>query len=361
MPRGRGDPRGQRAGKSLRFRWSTLVSRPFRGRLAPKSAVVAALGILAAYGGIRMAQAADPVVVPNLVSIPVPELPPVWVLEPALYDQNGCQLMPPSEDAPSDAEWVPFCGSVDSPAEEDQSQDDSTWRSLLGFAGPYFAKQGSGELVLLPGSVFVTSDGPWRAWGFVRNESLLPLGATVTAALFDGGGNALATVTTEVPVTPLRPGEPGPFMLASDTPVSEVAQVEWSVNVMAPAPPKARDFLVMLHWGLPYGDRPPFDLVYTDPVGPPPYPYVLAGEAENLHSLPVATPSIVVAWLDESLRVRWLASVRAGDVPFNPENAAIFPSVLEPRVTVPFFVPVSDPQIAPLLADLEPVVWVMGS
>jgi hypothetical protein len=303
--------------------------------------------------------------VPALVSAqtgpeaaPMPTLPPIWVLEPDFYDQNGCQLYPASENP--DAPWQSYCGPREE--EPDAPETKHTVRNLQGFMGPYYAATLTAQqVVLLQDSVTTATEGNWRAWGLVRNETNRPVGAVVTASLFGGNGELLDAATASVPVSPLRPGEPGPFALTSDVIASAVTRVEWSVQPAEPTSPVQRGLLIRQFWALSYGSRERASSYYSDPEGPPPYPFVLAGDVQNLQAATVGRPTVVAAWLDADLRVRWVTTAPAGEVPFNQSRAATFPALVQPRSASPFFLVVSDPTAGPLVGNLTPMLWASGT
>lgn len=314
-------------------------------------AVLLVGGLAALTGSLAGAQDAPP-------STPMPTLPPVSVLEPTLRDAQGCQRFPVSEEP--DASWASYCGHSDDGADQ-APEGAETPRNLMGFIGPYYATTISAQgMILLPESVTTTSTGTWRAWGLVRNETDLPVGALVRASLLDSNGGLLGSPSSTVPVNPLRPGEPGPFALTSNIPAAQVARVEWSVNPTPPGLGLERSFLIRRFWTLPYGTRQPASSYYSDPGGPPPYPFVLAGDVENLGSTEVRRPTIVAAWLDENLRVRWVATAPTGEVPFDQSRAATLPLLIPPRVAAPYFLVVDDLEFGPLVANLTPILWAVG-
>ena len=288
--------------------------------------------------------------------VPVPDLPPRHVLEPDLYDKNDCQLAPESD--ATNARWRAYCG----PDDDDSTQPVGAraWRNLLGFVGPQFPDFVANDgVVLVSGSVTTASEGPWRAWGLARNESTRTARAEVTASLLDDNGDLIGTAAADLAVDALHPGEPGPFALTSDVDAAKVAQVEWSVTSAA-AGGSPREFLIRQHWTLAYGARERADSYYTDPEGPGPYPYVLAGDAVNLGAGATPVPDIVAAWLDEEGRVRWVDTARSGEVPFNKAKAATMPGRIGPHRVGPFFLTVDDPSAAPALDGLTPMLWAVG-
>jgi hypothetical protein len=139
-----------------------------------------------------------------------------------------------------------------------------------------------------------------------------------------------------------------------------VADVEWTVEPTTSAGDANRGFLIREFWTLPYGDREPMSSYYTDPAGGPPYPFVLAGDVENLRSASFRRPSVVAAWVDQDLRVRWVSTAVVGEVPFNPNDAGRLPTVIEPRASTPFFLVVDDVEAGPLMSQLAPIIWAIG-
>jgi hypothetical protein len=278
-------------------------------------------------------------------------------LEPDYFDEQGCQKFPVSEQA--DAAWESFCGPAE-PTEEG-TPDPSTWQRLLGFFGPEYASTLNAQaVVLLQDSVTTSKDGSWRAWGLIRNERSIPSGAIVTATLIGDDGSVLGSASGSVLVEPLRPGEPGPFQLSADVEAAAVASVKWTVEPTTPTGTANRDFLISQSWALDYGDRKAMSSYYTDPVAGPPYPFVLAGDIENLDKISVGRPVVVAAWVDQDLRVRWVSTAVVGAVPFYAGSAARLPSLIERRASAPFFLVVDDAETGPLVGQLTPILWAIG-
>ncbi len=301
---------------------------------------------------------------PGPVRVALPELPPKWVLMPEFWNEQGCAIL--SEDKV-------VCPAPPLPGEEAEEDpgDPRVWRELLGFDGPYYVGVlRAGALVLLPESI-TTGTGPegtWRAFGLVRNETTEPVGADVTATLTAADGSVLEEVRAHVLVDPMRPGEPGPFVLASKTPAGKVQGVSWSVEETPPGELVVRDLMVGAPvWQLPYGDRDWREDL--DAPGPPPYPYVALGYVTNLSGLVEGTPAlgvrqplVVAAWLDRERRVVWVTTALVGVVPNNAGASAAEPDDLpDPRSGGAFFLVVSDSGIGPRLTDLDLMVWAGSS
>ncbi len=333
-----------------------------RHLVAGIAASVTVVLVAASCGRLHKAESTGPAALPSpstAVTVSLPTLPPIWVLEPDLFDSNGCAKFP--EEQGGDV-----CPAPEPPGTVDPKPGPDTWQSLLGFQGRYYTQTlSAGELTLLSDSVMMTSQGSWGAWGLVRNEGPLPVGADVQASLSAADGSLIETVSGHVPVDPLRPGEPGPFALTSLVPAVDVAQVSWSVVATPPGLGSSRSFDILRYWALPYGDREAQSALYSDPQGPPPYPLVVAGAVDNLTGGSTPEPDVIGAWLDEAGRVAWVAESQAGGIPFNPEQSATFPALMPPRLLGPFFLVVTDPEAGSELSDpsrhFELMLWAVGN
>lgn len=290
---------------------------------------------------------------------PLPELPPLWVLYPDEYDENGCLI-----EGPNKVECPPP-PPPGAPIEEDDPSDPTEWRSLLGFEGPYYVGTlTAGDVVVIPESVTTSTSGTWRAWGLVRNETGGLSDASVTASLLSADGTLLAEVTAPVLVDALRPGEPGPFVLESAVAAGDVADVNWAVTSTPPASTPVRDLQILAPiWDIPYGewsaDAPL--VAWKDP----PLPYVALGDVENLSADVVQQPHIAAAWLDPDGRVVWVETTLVGEVPHDPEFSEVVPNDLAPRHGGIFYIAVSDSQVGPRLgmnsSETAPMFWAWGS
>lgn len=275
--------------------------------------------------------------------IVLPELPPVWELNPGLYDNEGCLVVPEKDGGRK-------CGAKRRAAparREDESP--AAHRALKGFIGPHFAPQVKGTAVeVLEGSLNVAATGAWQAMGLVRNETLEDVGAVVvTVSLFSKDGEHLENSSAEVSVSPLRPGEPAPFRISASVDAAQVGRIEWSVKAGSPKRRVSREFLIQPYRQMPYGEAIFRGVERADP----PYPYVLAAGFRNLGAR-VREANLVVAWLDSAGRVVWM------------ETAALDPQTLRdiPRGGAANFsnLEVFHPRIGPLLAELTQIVWVVG-
>jgi hypothetical protein len=241
------------------------------------------------------------------------------------------------------------------------------WKKLGGFYGPYYAtKLEAGEVIILEEAVTTTVEGGWRAWGLVRNETEKPVGeVTVKASLIGADGAILDTPSAQVPVDPLRPGEPGPFALASQVEAAKVASVKWSVESGPPnprVPPEAREVeLRLVDWTVPYGASSPtrsklqeMGLLKADDS----YPYVLCGSVQNWSQVELLEPGVVAAWLDGEGRVIWMAETELkirGGAPL-PALAPNDPVSFDDMAA--FCLAVNDPQVGPRLNT--DMLWGVG-
>ena len=273
--------------------------------------------------------------------VTLPELPPVWELYPDVYDKDGCLQVPADEGGGR------RCGPPAMVFPIDHSPE--THRVLKGFIGRYYASLVNGNAVtVLQESLTIADSGTWRAWGLVRNETMRNVGnVTVSATLFGRDGTLLDRVSAKVPVSVLRPGEPGPFTIRSTISVSDVARVEWSVEPGALNPAVSRDFIVQPFWEVPFGVSEWRGVKRNDS----PYPYVLSAGFTNLGSR-IQRATLVVAWLDENNRVVWVETA-----PLAPGTGASIP----PDGSANFVeIRVSDSAVGPRLYDYTKMYWVVG-
>ena len=265
-------------------------------RLALLVAVTATLGGAVAYASSAQEGTGEP---------PVPTLPPLEEREGDLYDDDGCLRVEVDE-----SDCSTQAGDLD-----EALADDVGTRHLAGYVGDHYADEVTdGDVVVLEETVGRSAGGPFAASGLVRNERSWAVGdVEVTARLLDAGGAELAVASADVPVTPLRPGEPAPFTVASDVPAESVAEIAWTVSA-APADdvaPAARDIELTTYWEEPGGARAPVSLYfYADPATPE-LPYLLFGGLTNRAGEDVAQPSVVAAWFDDAGRVVRVSRVDA--------------------------------------------------
>lgn len=229
---------------------------------------------------------------------------------------------------------------------------------FLGYVGEWYAQpRAGGDVVVLADAVRQASGpGRWRVNGLVRNEGLRDVtSVTVTARVRGSAARDLATVSTQVPISPLRPGEPAPFQVQAAVSGSAVESVEWSVQATPVAASTARVRRIELTpaWEQPYGQRPRHDgYPLTDPRKTP-YPYALFGSVESQSKAALTDVQVWAAYLDEQRRV-----VHVARVPLTGPGSA---QRLEPGGTVDFLYTTDDPQLAPRLAGASRILWAQGS
>jgi hypothetical protein len=278
---------------------------------------------------------------PDKIKVDLPTRPAAHELHPEVYDSNGCLKDPEG----------PKCGAKgDGKMEEPDSP--AKPKSLKGFVGPYYASEISGDrLEVLPDSLTVSTSGQWQVRGLVRNELPHSVGdVTVTATLLSASGVVLERVTTNVPVSLLRPGEPGPFSAQSSVDAALVGSIQWSVEYGPPRSSAARDLLIYRDWQIPFGVE---EYRGTKREGPH-LPFVMAVSFENVGpNLPkVEDVELVVAWLDDTGRVVWVATSSLHER--SSRNIPV-------RGTGFFnLVSVDDPIVGPSLHSLNYMYWVVA-
>lgn len=244
--------------------------------------------------------------------------------------------------------------------------DPDEFKALEGYSGPFFNESAvNGSVDVLEETVRQAPGSNWHVLGLARNQLASPLGGLrVTATLSSGDGQVLDTVSVTSPVSGLRPGEPAPFELRSDTAAADVTSVEYAAEPVDSAVP-ARSFNIVNYWRLPYGERErqvggyPF----ADPETGP-FPYVRFGRVENVgaQALPV---KLVGAWLDEDDRVITIGEIRRVEISEDEQSAesdtaAIAPRSSDESVAEDFVYVNDDPDVAPRLTDAEFAVWMIG-
>lgn len=284
-----------------------MSPRPLRLRRARRAATtigVVLVGVAFLSGcGVRADHTADAGEGDGAATLPT--LPPAEERTPELYDADGCIVLEEGRD----------CGVTADELDEALAGDESG-RTLAGFSGPHYTTDLSADaLVVLDDTVAVTPSGPWGAQGLVRNETTSPaLAPSVTAVLRDGTGAELDRVEASVLVTPLRPGEPAPFVLGSDVDAAAVASVDWSVEDAGGDPrPGTRDLELSVFFTEAAGTREPVDTYLYEERGAGPFPFVLMGSMTDLADVAAPSPTAVAAWLGDDGRVQAVAQAQAVD------------------------------------------------
>lgn len=265
-------------------------------------AAVSALALLTAAGcGVQPDHTAD--AQEGAAEASLPTLPPIEERLPESYDADGCLVLEEGRD----------CGATADDLDEALAGDEDG-RTLAGFQGPLFTTDVSAEaLAVLADTVTTSGSGPWQAQGLIRNETTSPaLAPTVTAILRDGAGVELDRVEAVALVTPLRSGEPAPFVLESAVDAAAVASVDWSV-VDAGGSPRlgTRDLELSVFFTEPGGAREPLDTYLYQEEGPGPFPLVLLGSLTVRADVDAPDPTVVAAWLGEDGRVRAVSRAAA--------------------------------------------------
>lgn len=232
-----------------------------------------------------------------------------------------------------------------------------------GFVGPVFGPgagqpgaPGVADLGVLEDSVTSATNGGWWALGLVVGAGSDPATAVVvTAQLRGAGGSVLATVSGDVLVAPLRPGEPGPFRIdAPGVPAEAVVDVVWSVANGAAAPSfSQRSMGIEVYWTRPAGGRPVDVIGYADGGGAG-APLVTYVGVASTSATPTVAPAVVAAWLDGQGRVVALATA---DVlaPGTADPAG----ELAPGARADAVVLLGGP-LAGSLAEVTPLLWATG-
>ncbi len=235
------------------------------------------------------------------------------------------------------------------------------FESTVGFVGPAFGPadadaDADADARVLTDSVTVSTDGDWSALGLVAGAQANPnAAAVVVAELRDARGAIVATVNTNVPVAPLRPGEPGPFRIeAPGVPTADVVDVAWSVTGGGPVAPGAtRSMGVDVFWTRPAGGRPVDVEGFADGggAGTPLVTYV-GVMSTGTESVP--SPAVVAAWLDGSGRVVAIASADVLEPGTAMPLGALDPGAMADAVVV------LDGAVASSLAEVTPLLWAVG-
>lgn len=288
--------------------------RPRRAHRAAAALVLALVAVGAAAGcGVQADHTAGAQAGGDDATLPT--LPPAEERTPGVYDEDGCIVLEEGRD----------CGATADDLDEALAGDESG-RTLAGFQGPLFTTDVSADaLVVLDDTVAATTNGPWRAQGLVRNETTSPaLAPTVTAVLRDAAGAELDRLEALALVTPLRSGEPAPFVLESDVDAGTVASVDWSVADAGGEPvPGTRDLELSVFYTEPAGAREPLDTYLYADQGAGPFPFVLMGSMTDLADVDAPNPTAVAAWLGTDGRVRAVTTGAAAGTEGEPAAALV--------------------------------------
>lgn len=287
----------------------------------------------------------------------LPALPPVAEREPETYGADGCSEV--GEDLPADCGTT--AGELDAVL---AGPPGDAFRTLEGFSGPRWTTELQRDrLVVLDDTVREAAQGTWSASGLVRNETSQPQGdVLVQARLLDAAGAELAVVEGDVPVSPVRSGEPAPFVLDADDPAvaaADVASVEWTVlgePVEEGEASAARALELTTYWTEPAAARTP-PISVADHEDPPtgPGPHLVFGSVAGLEGADVEGPRVVAAWIGQDGRL--LHEVQADVVAVGGAEALDHLGDGD----LGDFVLVLDAPDTDELASAELVLWAVGS
>ncbi|SNR41461.1 hypothetical protein SAMN06265360_105109 [Haloechinothrix alba] len=286
--------------------------------------------------------------------VDLPELPSLHERSPELYDERDCLRVPPDDGGEAD------CGAEPPPGET-EAVARVTDRNLAGFRGPHYTTDvTSDDAVVLDSTVRTSGKGEWVARGLVRNETSEDVGqVTVHAQLVDEHGVTLSMASAAVPVDPVRPGEPAPFVVDADVPADEVSEVRWAVEPAEVSTDSPREAELLLHWLRSHGgsrDVAVGNLLGDEDVGE--RPYLLFGSVRNHADSSIERPAVVIAWLGPDGRVLHVAEtpvVRPGSGERLPELEPGMPQALGDFLHAEPADPGED------LSGRMPMLWVVGS
>lgn len=214
---------------------------------------------------------------------------------------------------------------------------------LYGYQGRYYNVANlDGRVAVIQNSLYIWPLSTWKASGLVRNQTRAAVHVSrLTARLLGIDGTVIATATASLPVTDLRPGEPGPFMIEAPVALNEVKGVDWQIDSM-PAPPQLgllavepNDRWISLGNGLSYW---------------------LGGRLRNEATTTARNVQVVVAWLDAERRVRYVASPVFRPYLDRPDTSS---TIDLPAGAGEFFTySPQEPWVVSLFGDsYEPAIW----
>jgi len=269
--------------------------------------------------------------------VPLPTYPPIWERSPEGFSEESLKTF--REENPP----VPYSILRD-------MIDENTTVDFKGFIGQfYLSKVTSNEIKVLEQTVNIQNEnGMWTARGLIRNETLNSVDvAYVKAILRDDAGNILEEPEAKVLVNSIRPGEPAPFFITSNTDFELVNQIEWYVKEGDTIPSSfSRDFVIYNYYELPYGTTSYNGIERVDD----PLSYVLQIGTENLGE-DVDKASIIVVWVDDAGKIFWLeeSELDSNYHGVKKDSRAHFREII-----------VKEPEIAQVLDKLNYMIWVMG-
>jgi len=217
-------------------------------------------------------------------------------------------------------------------------------KNLYGYSGPYYnTAKLNGKVEVLGQSLYLQPASSWKVSGLCRNQTRATVHiARITAHIRGRRGELLGIATTTPPITELRPGEPGPFMIEAPLTASAVKSIDWHVEY-APAQATSRMFEFKV-----YSVRASAE-----------YGYYLFGQIRNASST-TKPARIVAAWLDREGygRVLYVDSPQIAVMVDRPESMEFQDqAVLEAGSFENFVYRNMDPEIVPLLGDARLALW----
>jgi hypothetical protein len=185
----------------------------------------------------------------------------------------------------------------------------SAWLAMEGYLGPFYGTMREPpRITVLPQTLTVGQSAAWNALGLLHNNTATDVEINrLAVTLIDSSGGDLATVSSWLPHSHVRAGEPAPFVVTTDVPRRDVASVKWDVEHLPcnddACAPTTHALELTIFWQQPYGSRqrltrPPA----RDPENPP-FPYWLVGTVRNVSQRNVARTQVTAAWLDAANRV----------------------------------------------------------
>jgi hypothetical protein len=224
--------------------------------------------------------------------------------------------------------------------------DPDETKNLYGYSGPYYNTTNlDGRVVVLDHTLYTWPTSTWKVSGMLRNQARTPVHiAGVTARLLGSKGQLLATASGTVPVSDLRPGEPGPFVIVAPVRASDVKATEWHIDYVSG---EAASRLFVL------------DVVTQQASAEDGYYYL--GEIQN--AAPIENRvHMVAAWLDWQGRVLFVDSPKLrilATTPGSTKVSATFKDAitLAPGESSGFVYINKDPVVVPLLARTFIALW----
>ncbi|WP_139492139.1 FxLYD domain-containing protein [Brevibacillus dissolubilis] len=275
------------------------------------------------------------------LKVKLPKQPEVWELYPTLDKE----MYKP--------DFVDNSGLMGGSIPEDTGPGhmltDNTMVNFLGFQGAYYASEVTGEGVqVIENSLNIAESGDWKALGLVRNETTEVVGQIkVEAVLHGADGSILETVKDKIEVESIRPGEPAPFELKANTPVEQVASIDWNITTDEVKQQAARDLHLKVYYELGFG-KPDYKGQKREDA---PYPYVMSASVNTLDRA-IKQAELTAAWIDENGKVLWIEQAKLDPMFRNgmvEYSAAYFQDIV-----------VTDPTVGPKLNQVPYLLWVVG-